>query len=149
MCSASVLFRALGQGIPNELVFARFSALGELLRPRTKHKRQNSDSPGLAWLCMCWPGQAWPCLTSLGLAWHRLAPRLASASLVLVASPSLASPRLASPCLASPRPASPRLASPCLASPRLDSPCLATPCSALPRLASSCFFLPQKQRVHA
>ena len=38
--------RALGRGIQSsslELLFARFSALGELLRPRTKHKRKKSD----------------------------------------------------------------------------------------------------------
>ena len=93
MCFASGS-EVLDKGFCEELLFARFLALDKLFRPRTKHKRQKSDSPGLGWLVLACFG--------LGSSLSRLAlPRLVLDWLGL---PGLfALPLLASPCLASPR----------------------------------------------
>jgi hypothetical protein len=109
--------RALWLGIGSsrlELGPGRFSALGELLRPRTEHKRHNSDSPCLSWHGLAWHGLAWPCLAWPGLASHCFASPLD-------APPRVSSPRVASSHLSFP---SLFLVCPCLASPRLALPSL-------------------------
>jgi hypothetical protein len=108
VCAASGSVSALGLGVRScrlELAAGKFSALGELLRPRTKHKRPESDS-------RC---RLASCLTSPIFALPRFASLL------------LASPRSALPCLASPRLNSSRLVSPCSVLRRLASLCLASP----------------------